>query len=178
MKDFGKKEWQVSGGRGGSVRVEYRERRDGRRAQVVVNRLPLEEGLPKQMRRRYHSLIAAQYRQGRPLGVTSQSQIRTRNAGRGQRHQGVAMVQNDDTQGYTSLAEIKAFYHVSPALFPVDTRLTPQRKKNFCLFAGSRLFIRRASTPLYGRRNCPPRTCGISTAWIQRGKWRWGLAMT
>lgn len=34
-------------------------------------------------------------------------------------------------KGYASLAEIKAFYHVSPTLFPVGTRLTPQRKKNF-----------------------------------------------
>lgn len=72
MKDFVKKECQVIQGRGGVVRVEYRERRDGRRAQVVIDRLPLEEGLPNQMRRRYHSLIAAQHRQGRPLSVAQQ----------------------------------------------------------------------------------------------------------
>lgn len=36
-----------------------------------------------------------------------------------------------DRQGYTTLAEIKAFYHVSPTLFPVGTRLTPKQKKNF-----------------------------------------------
>lgn len=73
MKDFVKKEAQVFEGRGGAVRVEYRERRDGRRAQVVVDCLPLEEGLPKQIRRRYHNLIAAQHQQGRPLAVTRQS---------------------------------------------------------------------------------------------------------
>lgn len=69
MKDFVRKECQVIGNKRGVVRIEYRERRDGRRAQVVIDRLPLEEGLPKQMRRRYHYLIAAQHRQGRPLQV-------------------------------------------------------------------------------------------------------------
>ncbi len=41
------------------------------------------------------------------------------------------MVHEYDTQGYSSLTEIKAFYHVSPTLFPVGIQLTPQPKKNF-----------------------------------------------
>ncbi len=69
MKDFVRKSCQVIRGRGGAVRVEYRERRDGRRAQIVIDRLPLEEGLPKQMQRRYHSLIAAQHRRGRAFST-------------------------------------------------------------------------------------------------------------
>lgn len=40
-------------------------------------------------------------------------------------------MQNDKRPGYTSPAEIKAFYHVSPSLFAVGTRLTPQRQKIF-----------------------------------------------
>ena len=66
MKDFVKKAGEVvlSGGR--PVRLEYRERRDGRRAQIVVDRLPIEEGLPGQLRRRYDRLLAAQRRQEHP----------------------------------------------------------------------------------------------------------------
>lgn len=35
-------------------------------------------------------------------------------------------MQDYDTQACALLAEIKAFYHVSPILFPVGTRLTLQ----------------------------------------------------
>ena len=63
MKDFVRKERRVICSRGGAVQIEYRERRDGRRAQVVVDQLPVEEGLPGRMYRRYHGLIAVQRRQ-------------------------------------------------------------------------------------------------------------------
>ena len=63
MKDFVRKERRVICGRGGAVQIEYRERRDGRRAQVVVDQLPVEEGLPGRMYRRYHGLVTAQRRQ-------------------------------------------------------------------------------------------------------------------
>ena len=63
MKDFVKKAGKVvvSGGR--PVRLEYRERRDGSRAQIVIDRRPIEEGLPGQLRRRYDRLLLAQRRQ-------------------------------------------------------------------------------------------------------------------
>ena len=69
MKDFVRKERRVICGRGGAVQIEYRERRDGRRAQVVVDQLPVEEGLPGRMYRRYHGLIAVQRRQEQTKGL-------------------------------------------------------------------------------------------------------------
>jgi len=49
--------------RGRPVTLEYREARDGRRAMLVLNRLPLEEGPPGRIRRRYNHLVKEQYRQ-------------------------------------------------------------------------------------------------------------------
>ena len=67
MKDFVKKESETISSGSRPVRLEYRERRDGKRAQVVIDQLPVEEGLPGRIHRRYHRLIAAQRRQKQSL---------------------------------------------------------------------------------------------------------------
>lgn len=63
MKDFVKKIGVSLKVGGRPVILEYCERKDGHRAQVTVNHLPLEEGPLGRLKRRYNRLVREQYRQ-------------------------------------------------------------------------------------------------------------------
>lgn len=58
MKDFVKRKSVSLKARGGPVRIEYREQRDGRRGQLAVNGLVLEIGPTSKIKRHYAQLVA------------------------------------------------------------------------------------------------------------------------
>lgn len=60
MKDFVKRKSVLLTARGGSICVEYRERRDGRRGQLMVDGLVMEIGPMTKIKKRYNQVVAQQ----------------------------------------------------------------------------------------------------------------------
>ena len=72
MKDFVKRRSVSLTARGGPIHVEYREQRDGRRGQLIVDGLVIEIGPTPKIKRRFNQLVAkqTQQRQEYPPGVS------------------------------------------------------------------------------------------------------------
>ena len=60
MKDFVKRKSVLLTARGGPIHVEYRERRDGRRGQLMVDGLVMEIGPTTKIKKRYNLVVAQQ----------------------------------------------------------------------------------------------------------------------